>query len=243
MASVELKDISKSFDTRNGDSVVAVSNLNITVTDGELLALVGPSGCGKTTTLRLIAGLEQPSSGSVLIGGAAMEKISPQDRDVAMVFQRDALYPHMSVFENMAFGLQIRNVPKDEIKKRVGQTADTLGLTALLERFPRALSGGERQRVALGRAIVRRPKVLLFDEPLSHLDAPRRAQLRAEILRLHRQLSATMIYVTHDQGEALVVGQRIAVMKDGALQQVADAVTLRMSPATPFVAEFLSSPQ
>jgi multiple sugar transport system ATP-binding protein len=177
-----------------------------------------------------------------LIGGAAMDSTPPQDREVAMVFQRDALYPHMTVFENMAFGLRLRRVPKNEIRERVEETAQMLGLAAFLQRFPRALSGGERQRVALGRAMVRRPKVLLLDEPLSHLDAPLRTQLRAEILKLHREVRTTMVYVTHDQAEALSLGQRIAIMKDGALQQVAEAVTLRTKPANSFVAEFLAPP-
>jgi multiple sugar transport system ATP-binding protein len=240
LASVELRNLSKSFHARNGEAVRAVSDLNLTVSDGELLTLVGPSGCGKTTTLRLIAGLEQPSSGTVCIGGAAMNKIPPQERDVAMVFQKDALYPHMTVFQNMAFGLQLRRVPKSETKTRVEQTAEMLGLASMLQRYPRTLSGGQRQRAALGRAIVRRPKVFLLDEPLSHLDAPLRTQLRAEILRLHKQLGATMLYVTHDQAEAVALGSRIAVMKGGSLQQVADVATLRMQPANSFVSEFFS---
>ena len=243
MATVELKSVSKIFCPKKGEQVHAVRNLTLTILDQELLVLVGPSGCGKTTTLRLIAGLEEPCSGEIFINGQPVNRVAPQDRDIAMVFQRDALYPHMTVFQNMAFGLQLRRVPKEEIKTRVHQTAAMLGLAGLLERFPRALSGGQRQRVALGRAIVRRPKVFLLDEPLSHLDAPMRAQLRAEISQLHRQLRATMLYVTHDQAEAAALGQRIAVMNEGGLQQIADAKTLHEKPANEFVANFFCSPQ
>ena len=217
----------------------AVRNLNLTIADHELLVIVGPSGCGKTTLLRLISGLEEVSSGIIAIDGAAMNSVAPQDRDLAMVFQRDALYPHMTVFENLAFGLQLRKSPQAEIQTRVPETAALLGLSALLDRFPRALSGGERQRVALGRALIRKPQVLLLDEPLSQLDAPLRAQLRAEIARLHQQLGTTMIYVTHDQAEAMTLGQRIAVMNEGALHQVAEPRTLVAHPANQFVADFM----
>ena len=238
MARVELSNVCKVFHPKKGETVRAVTDLNLTIADGELVVLVGSSGCGKTTTLRLIAGLEELSSGSITIDGVAMNRVPPQDRDLAMVFQRDALYPHMTVFENMAFGLQLRKFPKEEIKARVQQTAITLGIAALLHRFPRALSGGQRQRAALGRAIVRRPKVFLLDEPLSSLDRPKRAEMRAEILRLHRELGATMLYVTHDQSEALALGQRLVVMNEGVVQQIADPRTLREKPANDFVTEF-----
>ena len=239
MAKVELKSVGKVFRGRRGEELHAVRNLNLTIADHELLVIVGPSGCGKTTLLRLIAGLEDVSSGIIAIDGAAMNSVAPQDRDLAMVFQRDALYPHMTVFENLAFGLQLRKTPQVEIQNRVRETAALLGLSALLDRFPRALSGGERQRVALGRALIRKPQVLLLDEPLSQLDAPLRAQLRAEIARLHQQLGTTMIYVTHDQAEAMTLGQRLAVMNEGALQQVAEPRTLVEHPANQFVADFM----
>ena len=239
MARVELKNVSKIFHTRKGETVRAVTDLNLTIADGELVVIVGPSGCGKTTTLRLIAGLEELSAGTLSIDGAAMNRVPPQDRDLAMVFQRDALYPHMTVFENLAFGLQLRKTPQVEIQTRVRETATLLGLSLLLERFPRALSGGERQRVALGRALVRKPKVILLDEPLSQLDTPRRIQLRTELVRLHQQLGLTMIYVTHDQTEAITLGQRIVVMNEGMVQQVATPRALVEQPANAFVADFL----
>ena len=239
MATVELKNVSKVFRQKAGDEVHAVRDLNLAIADQELVVLLGPSGCGKTTTLRLIAGLETVSTGSIAIDGAKINGEPPQDRDIAMVFQRDALYPHMTVFENMAFGLSLRKISKVEIEARVKSIAETLGIVALLARYPRALSGGERQRAALGRALVRKPKVLLLDEPLSQLDRPLRAQLRAEIARLQQSLGITMLYVTHDECEAVRFGGRIAVMNEGVLQQVADSDTLQRHPANRFVAEFL----
>ena len=240
MATVELKNVSKIFRQKGGDEVHAVRDLNLTIADKELVVLLGPSGCGKTTALRLIAGLETVSAGDITIDGANMNEVPPQDRDIAMVFQRDALYPHMTVFENMAFGLTLRKISKPEIKTRVQSAAETLGIASLLARHPRALSGGERQRTALGRALVRKPKVLLLDEPLSQLDRPLRAQLRTEIARVQRSLGITMLYVTHDQREAATLGRRIAVMNEGVLQQVAELETLQHHPANRFVAEFLS---
>jgi len=242
MASVELKNVSKIFRPQKGEEIYAVANLNLTVADNELVVLVGPSGCGKTTTLRLIAGLEELSSGTVSIGGIVMNEVLAQDRDVAMVFQRDALYPHMTVFENMAFGLRLRHVTKIEIETRVKSSASALGIISLLDRHPRDLSGGQRQRVALGRALVRNPKVFLLDEPLSNLDAPLRSQMRGEISRLHARLGTTMIYVTHDQAEAMTLGGRVAVMGDGTIQQIADPLTIYRQPANIFVAGFIGSP-
>jgi multiple sugar transport system ATP-binding protein len=242
MAQVVLEHLTKVFKGPRGESVRAVDNASLTVADKELLVLVGPSGCGKTTTLRLIAGLEEATAGTVSIDGEVVNAVAPAKRDVAMVFQNYALFPHMSAFENMAFGLKLRKHPKPEIERRVGEAADLLGIRACLDRKPAALSGGERQRVALGRAMVRRPRVFLFDEPLSNLDAATRLQMRAEVARLHRRLEATMIYVTHDQDEALTLGHRIAVMRQGAIQQVADPVALYRSPANLFVAGFIGSP-
>lgn len=242
MATLELKNVSKIFRQKGGDEVYAVRDLNLSIADKELVVLLGPSGCGKTTTLRLIAGLEAVSAGVITINGADVNEVPPQDRDIAMVFQRDALYPHMTVFENMAFGLTLRKISKPEIETRVQSTAETLGITSLLARYPRALSGGERQRTALGRALVRKPQLLLLDEPLSQLDRPLRAQLRAEIARVQQSLAITMLYVTHDQAEAVALGQRIAVMNEGALQQVADSNTLQRHPANHFVTQFLSHP-
>jgi multiple sugar transport system ATP-binding protein len=241
MAGIELRNVSKVFRAKGGEEVRAVSELSFAVAEGELLAIVGPSGCGKTTTLRLIAGLEETSSGEILMAGASMSRVAPQDRNVAMVFQRDALYPHMTVFENMAFGLRLRKTARAEVEQRVHGIAQTLGIAALLERHPRALSGGERQRAALGRALVRRPRVLLLDEPLSHLDTPLRTQLRGEISRLHQQLGLTTLYVTHDQSEAMAIGQRIAVMNHGVMQQIAELATLREKPANEFVANFVAN--
>lgn len=215
---------------------------SLTVEDKELLVLVGPSACGKTTTLRLIAGLEEATEGTVAIDGRVVNAMPPQDREIAMVFQNQALYPHMSAYENMAFGLKLRRVSRGEIQRRVREAAELLGLSACLERKPRDLSGGERQRIALGRALVRQPRVFLLDEPLSNLDAALRLRMRSEIARLHRRLAATMIYVTHDQDEALTLGNRIAVMKQGVIQQVADPVALYRSPANLFVAGFIGSP-
>ena len=238
MANVLLKNISKVYE---GDKY-AVKDVNIEVKDKEFVVLVGPSGCGKTTTLRMIAGLEEITEGDLFIDGKRVNDVSPKNRDIAMVFQNYALYPHMSVYENMAFGLKLRKIPKDEIKTRVNDAAAILGLSNYLERKPKALSGGERQRVAVGRAIVRKPKVFLFDEPLSNLDAKLRVQMRTEISKLHLKLEATMIYVTHDQTEAMTMGERIVVMKDGFVQQVDTPLNLYNSPVNKFVAGFIGSP-
>jgi len=240
MASVELKNVCKIFRQKKGEELHAVRDLNFKIADKELVVILGPSGCGKTTTLRLIAGLEEVSSGTISIDGAAVNEVPPQDRDIAMVFQRDALYPHMTVFENMAFGLKLRRIAKSEIRTRVNSTAEMLGIAHMLDRYPRALSGGERQRTGLGRALVRKPKVLLLDEPLSQLDRPLRIQLRSEIARIHQTLGTTMLYVTHDQNEAMTLGQRIAVMNEGIIQQIADPITLQRQPINRFVAEFLA---
>lgn len=242
MAEVVLTNLSKEFKGARGEPVRAVANLDLTVADGEFIVLVGPSGCGKSTTLRMIAGLEEVSEGQVAIGGRDVTQAHPKDRDIAMVFQNYALYPHMTVFENMAFGLKLRKVPKQEIQSRVQTVATTLGLEACLERRPAALSGGQQQRVALGRAIVHEPKVFLFDEPLSNLDAKMRVQMRAEISRLHRRLGATMIYVTHDQVEAMTMGDRIVVMNDGVIDHVAPPSEIYSHPRSRFVAEFIGSP-
>lgn len=238
MAEVVLKNIFKQYD--NG--VYAVKDVNIHIKDKEFMVLVGPSGCGKSTTLRMVAGLEEISQGDLLIDGVRVNDVQPKDRDIAMVFQNYALYPHMTVFENMAFGLKLRDFPKDEIKKRVEEAADILGLTDYLDRKPKALSGGQRQRVAVGRAIVRKPKVFLFDEPLSNLDAKMRVQMRTEISKLHKRLEATMIYVTHDQVEAMTMGDRITVMKDGLVQQIDTPLNLYHHPVNKFVAGFIGSP-
>jgi multiple sugar transport system ATP-binding protein len=227
---------------RYGDEVIAVNDLNLEVADGEFLVLVGPSGCGKTTALRCIAGLEEVSDGRLLIGDRVVNNVAPKDRDIAMVFQSYALYPHMTVFDNLAFGLKLRKTPKDQIKQRVDQAAKILGLEKLLDRKPKALSGGQRQRVALGRAIVREPSVFLMDEPLSNLDAKLRVQTRAEIARLHQRLGTTTVYVTHDQVEAMTMGDRIAVMRDGLLQQVGSPQDLYDNPSNVFVAGFIGSP-
>ena len=222
--------------------VRAVDDLSFAVEEGEFLVLVGPSGCGKTTALRMVAGLERPSSGEISIAGRVVNSVAPRDRDIAMVFQSYALYPHMSVFDNLAFGLKQRKTPRDEIRTRVADAAAMLGLEPLLTRHPRELSGGQRQRVALGRAIVRRPKVFLMDEPLSNLDAQLRLRTRAEIAALHRRLATTMIYVTHDQVEAMTMGTRIAVMKEGVLQQIDTPRRLYDMPNNTFVATFIGSP-
>ena len=242
MARVELKNVSKVFHPGKTEEIYAVANLNLAVADNELVSLVGPSGCGKTTTLRLIAGLEEVSAGTVSIDGINMNEVLPQNRDVAMVFQRDTLYPHMTVFENMAFGLELRHVAKTEIETRIKSLTNMLGVTPILQRYPRDLSGGQRQRVALGRALVRNPKIVLLDEPLSNLDAPLRAQIRREIALLQARLGTTMLYVTHDQSDAMTLGGRIAVMREGALQQIGDATTLYHQPANVFVAGFIGSP-
>jgi len=237
MASVTYDKVSKHF----GD-VIAVNKMDITVEDMEFLVLVGPSGCGKTTALRLLAGLEEITEGDILIGDRIVNDVAPKDRDIAMVFQSYALYPHMSVYDNMAFGLKLRKTPKDEIKRRVQNAADILDIGHLLDRKPRQLSGGQRQRVAVGRAIVREPAVFLFDEPLSNLDAKLRVQMRAEISRLHKRLETTFIYVTHDQVEAMTMATRIAVMKDGILQQIDSPQNLYDLPHNAFVAGFIGSP-
>lgn len=237
MASVSYDHVWKKF----GD-FTALNDLNITIEDKEFLVLVGPSGCGKTTALRCLAGLEEVSGGKVWIGSQVVNDVAPKDRDIAMVFQSYALYPHMSVYDNMAFGLKLRKVPKDEIKRRVEEAAQILGIEQLLKRKPRELSGGQRQRVAVGRAIVREPKVFLFDEPLSNLDAKLRVQTRAEISKLHQRLQTTFIYVTHDQVEAMTMATRIAVMNRGLLQQLDTPQELYDRPSNLFVAGFIGSP-
>ncbi len=237
MARVAFENVVKKF----GD-VIAVNNLNIDVADKEFLVLVGPSGCGKTTALRCLAGLEEITEGTIRIGDRVVNDIAPKDRDIAMVFQSYALYPHLSVFDNMAFGLKLRKVPKDEIKRRVGEAADKLGIQELLDRKPRQLSGGQRQRVAVGRAIVREPKVFLFDEPLSNLDAKLRIAMRAEISKLHQSLQTTFIYVTHDQMEAMTMATRIAVINKGILQQLDTPQNLYDRPNNLFVAGFIGTP-
>jgi multiple sugar transport system ATP-binding protein len=237
MAQVVLKEINKLY-----DSVHAVKDVNLEIRDREFVVLVGPSGCGKTTTLRMVAGLEEISSGEILIGGRVVNNLAPMDRDIAMVFQNYALYPHMSVFDNMAFGLKMRKFDKAEIAKRVKQAAEILDIGQLLQRKPRQLSGGQRQRVALGRAIVRHPQVFLFDEPLSNLDAKLRVQMRVELKKLHHRLGTTAIYVTHDQVEAMTLGDRVVVMKDGVVQQVGEPLQLYNRPANKFVAGFIGSP-
>ncbi len=237
MASVTYDHVTKKF----GD-FTALNDLDIAIEDKEFLVLVGPSGCGKTTALRCLAGLEEVSEGRIMIGNQVVNDVPPKDRDIAMVFQSYALYPHMTVFDNMAFGLKLRRVPKEEIKRRVEESAAILGIEGLLKRKPRELSGGQRQRVAVGRAIVREPKVFLFDEPLSNLDAKLRVQTRAEISKLHQRLQTTFIYVTHDQVEAMTMASRIAVMNKGVLQQLETPQNLYDKPANLFVAGFIGSP-
>ena len=239
MASLSLKNITKIYP--NGFE--AVKNFNLEIADKEFIIFVGPSGCGKSTTLRMIAGLEDISGGELKIGDRVVNDVEPKDRDIAMVFQNYALYPHMSVYDNMAFGLKLRKVPKDQIDKMVKEAAKILDLTPLLDRKPKALSGGQRQRVAMGRAIVRNPKVFLMDEPLSNLDAKLRVQMRIEIAKLHQKLGTTIIYVTHDQTEAMTLGTRIVVMKDGVIQQVDTPQNLYDKPQNLFVAGFMGSPQ
>ena len=238
MATVELRNISKVYE----GGVKAVDNANLTINDKEFVVLGGPSGCGKTTTLRMVAGLEEISGGELYIDGKLMNDVAPKDRDIAMVFQNYALYPHMTVYDNMAFGLKIRKYPRAEINTRVHEAAQILDIEELLERKPKALSGGQRQRVAVGRAIVRKPKVFLFDEPLSNLDAKLRVQMRAELSALHHRLQATMIYVTHDQIEAMTMGDRIVVLKDGLIQQIGTPLGLYNTPVNRFVAGFIGSP-
>ena len=238
MAKVVLENVYKIYP---GD-VTAVHDASLEINDQEFVVLVGPSGCGKSTTLRMIAGLEDISKGTISIDGKVVNDVPPKDRDIAMVFQNYALYPHMSVYDNMAFGLKLRKYPKEEIHRRVVEAAEILGITQYLDRKPKALSGGQRQRVAVGRAIVRKPKAFLFDEPLSNLDAKMRVQMRAEISKLHKSLKSTMIYVTHDQIEAMTMGDRIVVMKDGWIQQVASPLDIYNHPANQFVAGFIGSP-
>jgi len=237
LAEIRLEDVTKKY----GENL-AVDNINLTAADREFLVLVGPSGCGKTTTLRMIAGLEEVSKGDVYIGQRLVTKVRPKDRDIAMVFQNYALYPHMSVFRNLAFGLKQRKIPKAEIDVRVKEVADMLGIAALLRRKPKELSGGQRQRVAMGRAIVRHPQVFLFDEPLSNLDAKLRVQMRAELARLHQRLETTIVYVTHDQIEAMTLADRIVVMNEGVIMQAGSPMEVYKNPANLFVAGFIGSP-
>ncbi len=239
MASLSLQHIYKRYD----GGVTAVSDFCLDIEDKEFIVLVGPSGCGKSTTLRMIAGLEEISDGELYIGDKLMNDVPPKDRDIAMVFQNYALYPHMTVFDNMAFGLKLRKIKKEEISRRVNEAAKILDIAHLLDRKPKALSGGQRQRVALGRAIVREPKVFLMDEPLSNLDAKLRVQMRTEISKLHQRLQTTFIYVTHDQTEAMTMGTRIVVMKDGFIQQIDTPIGLYNKPTNMFVAGFIGSPQ
>ena len=238
MADIKLQNIKKVYD--NGH--VAVKAVDLDVSDGEFLVLVGPSGCGKSTTLRMIAGLESASDGDIMIGGQRVNDLEPGDRDIAMVFQNYALYPHMTVRQNLSFGLRMRKTPKAEIAERVNQAAQVLSIESLLDRKPKQLSGGQRQRVAVGRAIVRQPKAFLFDEPLSNLDAKLRVQMRTELARLHQRLKTTTVYVTHDQVEAMTLGDRIVVMRDGVIQQVGKPLEIYQKPANQFVAGFIGSP-
>src|SRR6476659_2492334 len=237
MAQVAMRSLNKKF-----DEVHVVKDVNIDIHDKEFVVLVGPSGCGNTTTLRMVAGLESITSGRVLIDDTVVNDLAPMDRDIAMVFQNYALYPHLSVYDNMAFGLKMRKFDKAEIQKRVHEAAEILGIHEYLRRKPRQLSGGQRQRVALGRAIVRHPRVFLFDEPLSNLDAKLRVQMRVELKKLHERLGTTAVYVTHDQVEAMTLGDRVVVMKDGWVQQVGEPLELYNTPANKFVAGFLGSP-
>jgi multiple sugar transport system ATP-binding protein len=237
MARVLLKNVSKLY-----NDVVAVKNIDLTIEDKEFVVLVGPSGCGKTTTLRMIAGLEEVSEGQIFIGDRLINDVAPKDRNIAMVFQSYALYPHMKVYDNMAFGLKLRGMKKKEVDERVHEAGEILGLSNLLDRLPKQLSGGQRQRVALGRAIVRNPQVFLMDEPLSNLDAKLRVQMRAQLQKLHHQLGATIVYVTHDQIEAMTLGNRVAVILNGELQQVDVSMTVYGKPANRFVAGFIGSP-
>ncbi len=238
MATVVLKNVSKNY----ANNVPAVKDINLQVEDKEFLVLVGPSGCGKSTTLRMIAGLEEVTRGEIYINGQLVNDLPARNRDIAMVFQNYALYPHMTAYENLAFGLKLRHYPKKEIERRVQEAAEILGIAGLLNRRPKELSGGERQRVAVGRAIVRKPKVFLFDEPLSNLDARLRVQMRTELLKIHNRLQATMIYVTHDQVEAVTLGQRIVVMKGGLIYQIGHPISVYENPRNKFVAGFIGSP-
>jgi multiple sugar transport system ATP-binding protein len=244
MSRIIVRDVSKRYVADKGHEVTAVEKVNLTVESGEFMVIVGPSGCGKSTLLRMIAGLEEISEGDICIDEKRINDVPPKDRDIAMVFQNYALYPHMTVYKNLAFGLQLRNYPKAEIDRRVREAAQILGLTnEMLERKPKALSGGQRQRVALGRAMVRKPKVFLFDEPLSNLDAKMRLQMRSEIIKLHKLLATTMVYVTHDQVEAMTMADRICMIKDGRIQQTDAPLALYNNPANMFVAAFIGSPQ
>ena len=238
MAEIRLNQLSKCYE--NGFE--AVKNSNLQIADGEFLVLVGPSGCGKSTTLRMIAGLEEVTSGDIFVGDTRVNDLEPGDRDIAMVFQNYALYPHMTVRQNMSFGLKMRKTPKDEIIRRVADAAQILSLESMLDRYPKQLSGGQRQRVAVGRAIVRQPKAFLFDEPLSNLDAKLRVQMRTELARLHLKLKTTTVYVTHDQVEAMTLGDRIVIMKDGVIQQIGTPMEVYQQPANHFVAGFIGTP-
>ena len=242
MASVTLTKLEKTYSPGKKDAFQAVKHIDLEIRDKEFMVLVGPSGCGKSTTLRMLAGLEEITGGTITIGDRIVNDVPPKERSIAMVFQNYALYPHMNLFDNMAFGLKLRKFPRAEIKKRVDEAAAILGLTEMLDRKPKALSGGQRQRVAVGRAIVRHPDVFHFDEPLSNLDAKMRVSMRAEISKLHQRLDATMIYVTHDQIEAMTMGDRICVMKDGNIMQVATPMKLYNQPENVFVASFIGSP-
>jgi multiple sugar transport system ATP-binding protein len=239
MANVKLKNIKKIYDK----NVVAVQEFNLDIADKEFIVLVGPSGCGKSTTLRMIAGLEEITEGELYIGDRLVNDVAPKDRDIAMVFQNYALYPHMTVYENMAFGLKLRKLPKAEIDEKVKEAAEILGITEYLQRKPKALSGGQRQRVAIGRAIVRKPQVFLMDEPLSNLDAKLRNQMRAELIKLRQKVNTTFVYVTHDQTEAMTLGDRIVIMKDGFIQQIGTPQEVFDHPANLFVAGFIGTPQ
>ena len=242
MASVTLQNVTKIYRGRRGEEILAVLDLSLEVPDKSFVVLLGPSGCGKTSTLRMIAGLESLTSGRILIGDTDVSKLPPGDRDVTMVFQNYSLYPHLSVAENLAFGLRVRHLPAEDIARRVHEAATILGIEDILTRMPRDLSGGQQQRVAVGRAIVRQPRVFLFDEPLSNLDAKMRAQLRAELIKLHQRLQTTIIYVTHDQAEAMTMGTSIALLRDGTLQQTGRPLDLYHSPRNTYVAGFLGSP-
>ncbi|MEY2407743.1 MAG: multiple sugar transport system ATP-binding protein [Verrucomicrobiota bacterium] len=242
MARVVLEKISKTYSVPKGEPIEAVRGVSLDVEPGEFVVILGPSGCGKTTVLRLIAGLEDPTSGTMSIDGRSMARVEPHERDVAMVFQQPALYPHMTAFQNMSFGLQLRKVPPAQIEKRVRETAANLGIASLLGRFPKDLSGGESQRVSIGRALVREPKVFLFDEPFANLDAPLRRQLRRDVSKLHEQLRTTMFFVTHDYEEAQELADRIVIMKSGEVQQIGAPQTIAANPANAFVAGFIAAP-
>ncbi|WP_199255821.1 ABC transporter ATP-binding protein [Mycolicibacterium mengxianglii] len=242
MAEVEFRDVTRQYPGGRAGDTVALQNLSLTVADGEFLILVGPSGCGKSTALRLLAGLDKPTSGEIRIGGSVVNRLSPGERDIAMVFQNYALYPHMSVYRNLAYGLRQRRTPRAQVDRRVRDTAELLQISELLDRLPGQLSGGQRQRVAMGRALVRRPQAFLLDEPLSNLDAKLRNQVRGDLKRLHRELPVTSIYVTHDQVEAMTLGDRLCVMSGGKVQQIGTTDDIYNRPANTFVAAFMGSP-